>query len=271
MRSLLSLFIFLLLTVNLTAAEESTKIVLIAGKVNPKMKAGQHDYEVGCKVLAKFLEQTPGVKTEVITGGWPQDSSVFKGAKSLVFYCDGNGKQDFLKKPERLKLIKSLVAGGVGLVSLHQTIEYPKKFIPLATAWFGGTYIKGARGHWPTKHEAFPDHEVCRGVTSWSDNDGWLTGINFTAGMKSMTPLVWSGKTHKGASSGGDKDIVSWTYDRVAGGRSFVFSGLHQVQSLKFKGLRKLLTNGILWSAGVKLPQEGSSVNLTEEILKTLP
>ena len=51
-------------------AADTTKIVLIAG--NPSHGPGDHEFNAGCKLLAKCLSQVPGVEPVVVTGGWPE-------------------------------------------------------------------------------------------------------------------------------------------------------------------------------------------------------
>jgi len=41
-----------------------------------------------------------------------------------------------------------------------------------------------------------------------------------------------------------------------------VFTGAHLHESLKEPGYRRLLTNGVLWSAGVDVPPGGAKVDL---------
>lgn len=246
----------LLLTLCLQA-----RIVLVAGSVTPVDTPGHHDYPGGCTLLAELLQQTAGVTAVVVKDGWPDDASVFSGARSIVFYTDGAGKQAYLQ-PARVAALQKLVDGGVGLVNLHQAVDYPAAFTAQATGWIGGTYAQGqsGRGHWPSHHRAFPDHPVTRGVEPWQINDGWLNKIRFVDGMKGVTPLLWSGQQHQGSDAGGAADVVAWTYERPAGGRSFSFTGLDAHSAWSLPGLRRFVVNGVLWSAGVEIPKDGAPV-----------
>ena len=126
-------------------------------------------------------------------------------------------------------------------------------------AWIGGAYTPlSSRGHWDSTHDRFPVHAVTRGVTAWSINDGWLNHFQFSEGMTGITPLVWSGKVHLGSPDGGNGDIVAWTFDRADGGRSFSFSGLDAHSAWENAGMRRLVINGVLWSAGIEVPAEGA-------------
>ncbi len=75
------------------------KLVMIAGPVShpPLM----HEFRAGSMLLQKRLVHVPGLKTLLITNGWPtkvvdgqtvDDNSVFEGADAVFIYSDGGGK-----------------------------------------------------------------------------------------------------------------------------------------------------------------------------------
>ncbi len=275
---------FLTLSATATAvgrAQEATayrKIVLVAGKTAKIDKLGHHDYLAGCKALEFFLKQTPGVEVVQVTEGWPSDESVWEGADTIVFYTDGGGKQEFLATPERLSRVQSMVDAGVGLVMLHQAVDYPDEIGAQAKSWLGGVYLTGpsARGHWDSKHVDFPDHPIARGVTPWEINDGWLNALVFVEQMRGITPLVWSGKEYAGSRAGLDGDIVGWAYDRPTKpsvhrpARSFAFTGLDAHAAWSLPGMRQLVVNGVLWTAGAAIPAEGAPCQIEEIALAEL-
>ena len=114
------------------------KIVLIAGR--PSHGPGDHEFNAGCKLLAKCLSQVPGVEPVVVTGGWPKDESVFDGAKALIFFMDGGGGHPMIQD-DHLAKIQKLMDKGVGIACLHYAVEVPKgepgdEFLD----WIGGYY-----------------------------------------------------------------------------------------------------------------------------------
>ncbi|MFT5122555.1 MAG: type 1 glutamine amidotransferase [Candidatus Omnitrophota bacterium] len=257
-----SLFVssMLLLSALITHAVEPVKIVLVAGAVKQADRSGHHDYLGGCRLLQDLLQQTPGVEAVLVQDGWPNDEQLFNDAKAIVFYTDGGGKQAYLASPERIAQVQRWVDAGIGLVSLHQAVEFPPALASQSLAWTGGVYTKASsRGHWDSVHQTFPDHPIARGVVAWKINDGWLKGFTFPEGLQGITPLVWSSKEHGGANTGGHKDVVVWSFDRPDGGRSFNFSGLDAHAAWHLPGMRKLMVNGVLWTAGVALPESGAS------------
>ena len=249
---------------------EPVKIGLVSGVVKIPDKVGHHDYRAGCALAASLLKQTSGTSVTTVRDGWPEDDSIFDAVRSLVFYTGGLNKHVFLKSTRRLERIQRLIDRGVGIVMIHQAVRFPPQFAEQATAWIGGVHVAGksGRGHWRTHHAEFPVHPVTRGVQPWESKDGWLNKIQFVDAMRGITPLVWSSRRYGGSSDGGAADVVSWTYDRPGGGRSFCFTGLDAHSAWSQSGLRQLVVNGILWSAGLSVPPEGFPCVADEAVLK---
>lgn len=239
---------------------EPVRIVVIAGTVKDADTAGHHDYRAGCRLTAFLLEQTANVRVTAVDDGWPPDAGVFDTARSLVFYTGGLDKHAFLQSAQRIGRLQRAIDRGVGIVMIHQAVRYPHALATRATSWIGGVHLPGTsrRGHWGTHHASFPSHPVTRGVQPWRIRDGWLNHIQFVDGMRGVTPLLWSSRAHGGADTGDAADIVSWTYDRPDGGRSFCFTGLDAHSAWAVPGVRQLVVNGILWSASVPVPADGA-------------
>ena len=215
-----------------------------------------------------LLKQTPGVDAVLVNEEWPADEKVFEGAAAVVFYTDGGGKQAYLGSPEHVATVQKMADGKTGLVNLHQAVEFTPAFAAQSMNWTGAAYnALSSRGHWDSVHDVFPKHAITSGVTPWKINDGWLNHFQFPAEMKGITPLVWSGKEKLGSPEGGDKDIVAWTYDRPSGGRSFSFSGLDAHGAWEQAGMRQLVINGVLWSAGVEIPAGGAKCEADKALI----
>jgi len=249
-------------------ALEPVKVVLLAGEVKEVDRVGHHDYLGGGRLMQCLLDQTPGVETVLVKDGWPEDEAVFENADALVFYTDGAGKQAYLQSPERVAAVQALVDAGVGITFIHQAVEFSPAFAQQSAEWTGANYTPlSGRGHWDSEHNSFPDHPVASGVTSWKINDGWLNQFKFSNRGEGITPLVWSGKVHLGSKEGGSRDVVAWTFDRADGGRSFSFSGLDAHSAWELPGVRKIMINGILWTAGFEIPDTGVSVEADKAVV----
>ena len=214
-------------------------------------------------LLADLLKQSPGI-APVLAVDWPKKPETLKDAKSVVFFFDGAEKHALLKE-DRLAQVQKLADAGVGLVHFHQAVDYPKDLSERARGWTGGVFEKGhsQRAHWVSEFSTFPEHPVCRGVTPFKLDDGWLTKLRFVPEKKGITPILrtTSPKT-PGADKTSDDAVVAWTYERPGGGRSFNFTGAHLHASFAEEGYRRLLVNAILWTAGADVPAKGAPVAL---------
>lgn len=257
----------------LPASDKATTIVLIAGKPEAK-PTGDHEYFAGCALLANTLKQTTGVHPILVKDGWPRDEKVFQNAKAIVFYLSGDNKQAYLE-PARLKIIENAVAKGAGIVHLHNCIEYPADRKNLALEWAGGVYDKSlsCRGHWVQSVNQFEKHEITRGVTPFEIDEGWLFHLNFLP--TGVTPLVKVTPPEKLRSTASAKknspnpETIGWAYETSKGNRAFTFTGGHGHSNWEKDGLRQLVVNGILWSAGLKIPEKGANNNLDPQDLKS--
>jgi len=65
----------------------------------------------------------------------------------------------------------------------------------------------------------------------------------------------------------GRKEIIAWSFERPAGGRGFGFTGADLHKSWSYESQRKLVVNGILWTAGIAIPEGGARVDFNEAVL----
>src|SRR4029077_13476 len=104
-------------------APSPAKIVLVAGK--PSHGHAEHEFIAGTRLLEKCLRKNAGVEPVVVTGGWPQDESVFDGARALVFYMDGGDGHPMIQG-DHLTKIGVLMQKGVDLLCRLYAVEVPK-------------------------------------------------------------------------------------------------------------------------------------------------
>ena len=240
------------------------KIVIIAG--SPSNKAGQHEYFAGCAMLAEWLRKTPGVDPVLAAEGWPRNEQIFAGAKAVVVFADGGIKLPFLV-PERWGKMKALIAGGAGLVMLHQAVDVPEANAEELKSWLGAAWTKdiGCRGHWDMEFTPAAGHPSLRGVEPFAAPlDGWLYNLHFAE--KGITPLLSGAVPDKSRTTvdakahTGRAEVIAWAYDRPGGGRSFAFTGCDLHKNWQVESQRRFVVNGILWSAGIEVPATGASV-----------
>jgi len=246
-----------------TTDAKLAKIVVIAGSVSSK--PGGHEYFAGCTILVNALKQTTGVWPVMAADGWPKDEHIFDNARAVVIYADGGPKLPFLDAA-RWEKMKSLVAKGTGFVMLHQAVDVPEDRADEIQSWLGGVFKKdiGCRGHWDMSFDNFPKHAITRGVTAFSaPGDGWLYNLHFLPGA---VPVIAGQVPDKARTSAdakthaGRAETIGWAFERKDGGRSFAFTGADWHTNWKAEGQRKLVVNGILWSAKIEIPEGGAPV-----------
>jgi hypothetical protein len=245
--------------------ENFTEIVLLAG--GPSSKPMAHEYFAGCALLMNWLKQQPGV-WPVMARGWPQNEKVLEGAKAVVYFGDGGGKQPFIE-PARWQKFGQLMDSGAGLVLLHQAMDFPAG--PDAgkiKGWLGGVFHSdiGCRGHWDMEFASIPGHTVTRGVKPFAaPADGWLYNMHFAG--RSVTPLLTGAVPDKSRTTAdakrhaGREEVIAWAYERPGGGRGFAFTGADLHKSWNYESQRKLVLNGILWSAKLPVPPDGAKAD----------
>lgn len=251
-------------------AQPRKKIVFVAGP--PSHGYGNHTHYAGCLLLAKCLrEALPSVETVVQQNGWPQDPHVLDGAAAIVVFADGGGG-NLLNA--HLEQVNALIKQGVGLVCLHYAVQVDD---PQARAmfkdWIGGYYEThwSVNPTWKAEFKEFPDHPVTRGVVPFAIEDEWYYHMRFIDDMQGVTPVLSAvppDQTRQGPDgphSGnpavrarkGQSEVVAWARQRADGGRGFGFTGGHFHWNWAHDQFRKLVLNGIAWTAGIDIPSDG--------------
>jgi hypothetical protein len=207
--------------------------------------------------------------------GWPRDERILEGARAVVYFGDGGGKQPFAE-PHRWAVLRRLLDGGAGLVLLHQAMDFPAGPDGAAIrGWLGAVYHSdiGSRGHWDMEFTDIPAHEVTRGVRPFAaPADGWLYNLHFAPA--GVTPLLRGTVPDKSRSTAdakrhvGRAEVIAWAQQRPEGGRGFGFTGADLHRSWTYPSQRTLVLNGILWSAGLPVPAGGVQVDLDPAALE---
>lgn len=258
------------------------RIVFVAGVKTHGY--GEHAHNAGCLLLAKCLnESLPGVEAVVTQNGWPADEAIFDGANSLVVFADGGDENPMLP---HLETIDRLMKKGAGLAVLHYALIVPKgEAGDRLISWIGGYYEThwSVNPVWTAQFSSFPKHPAARGVKPFTIRDEWYYHMRFGEGMKGVTPLLTSTPPDStrekefGPHSGnavvlaekGKAEHVAWLYDRPGAGLGFGYTGGHYHWGWGDDDIRRVVLNGIAWTAGVEIPKGGiqSSTPTWDELL----
>ena len=249
------------------AEDAKTKIVLIAGPVSHP--SGQHEFNAGSILLARALNEQSGlpVHVDVVHNGWPEDESVFKGAKAVVIYSDGNDRHP---TKDHEATLDAMVDKGVGVMCIHYAVEVPAgERGDYFAKWIGGHYEGGfsCNPHWTAPLDPNSDHPIAKGVPQFPANDEWYYNIRFPGQKSAMDVLTsvptrdrinryihWTPDGEKMLES---KQSLMWAVEREDGGRGVGFTGGHWHRNWAIDDFRRIVLNGMIWTAGMEIPDGG--------------
>ena len=256
---------------------DKKKIVFIAG--NRSHASGDHEFNAGCLLLAKALNEESGLPVEatVVRSDWHKDKSVLEDADSIVIYADGTsgiaGQWEYLD---------GLAKKGVGMMFMHYAVHpNPEQGKNYYQPWIGGAMETGwsVNPHWFAEMKVNQDHPIGNGVpASVECLDELYYNMRFREDRENVLDLVTAVPTrermrryinlwNKHGVEGLDKEhAVMWGYERPNGGRGAGFTGGHYHHCWAIDGVRKTVLNAIVWTAGLEVPEDGVfSKPLTEE------
>ena len=281
MRHLLTLTLALVVTTSLfsvaPALGETKKIYFMAG--NRSHGYGAHEFNAGSLLMKKLLEaKYEGLECVVYRSGqWPKDVEKELGdAASIVIFSNGGGGHPANR---RLKELDALMKKGIGMACLHYAVEVPKGepgnyFVE----WIGGYFEThwSVNPHWVAEALKMNDHPVTNGVKPFKVNDEWYLHMRFREKMRGVTPVLSAiapastMKRKDGAHSGNphvrkavankQPQHLGWVYQRgsdYGNGRGFGFTGLHYHWNFGDDNFRRLVLNGVAWTARLKVPKDG--------------
>ena len=260
-------------------AAADRKVLLVAGP--PSHPPGMHEHNAGVILLQKCLAGVPGLKTDIVLGGWPADPAKLEGLDAVIFYCDGQQKHVALQD-DRKAVLGRVLAKGAGLGLLHYAVEPTlenghQEFL----GWVGGAFEIhwSVNPHWDAEFKSLPVHPITRGVKPFTIRDEWYFNMRFVPEKKGVTPILvavpdasttsrpdghHSGNSHvRAAVARGDPQTVAWAFERPDGGRGFGFTGAHYHQNWGHEYFRRLVLNAILWLAKVEVPADGVQSTIT--------
>jgi Trehalose utilisation len=253
-----------LLGIGLARGEEKAKTkILFIGK-DPDHPYGSHMYMYTCGVLARCVEQMPGVEA-VVSKGWPKDARTLDGVKAIVVYSSPAAEL-LLEGPGRADL-DALMKKGVGLVTIHWASSVNKanfeRLGPIWLSYLGGTWVSnvGLSDGKSTLKKLIPEHPICRGWKEYEiEDEYYLDPV-----IKGAKPLLQV-RERKG------KDVVvGWAFERGNGGRAFGTTLGHPYKNFQIEAFRRMIVNAILWSAHLEVPKDGAQVKLSDEELALPP
>jgi type 1 glutamine amidotransferase len=280
--------LFLLLGFHLKAQDSKTRILIITERIDhftdPYNRAAElaHMYEDGARVLKKCLEQTTGVEV-MLSSRWPGNSVTGKEMKNdldaIVLYGDAAPTTLLVENtPEVMELINN----GVGIVAIHWSTGAPigywvrlgrvddgwkDQIIPWLNILGGLGGIGFNETTTSTIEKMDPSHPIHRGVEPFELREEYF--VNPT--ILSFAEPLFDAKLQLDGQE--KRSIVAWAYQRMNGkkntnGRSFGTVLGHFYADWAIEDFRRLVVNGILWSAHLEIPVNGAPVKISQKDLE---
>jgi type 1 glutamine amidotransferase len=245
--------------------QANTPVLFIAGE--PSHGPGEHRFPDGCVLLADALNASGlSVKAEV-SRGWPSDAALAR-ARTVVIYSDG---LDLHVAEGKVAALRAYAKPGKGLAVLHFALEPSAgELSDFLLQTVGGRFEVdwSVNPVWTIEKPIVARHEVTRGVSPFEIDDEWYYHLRFRAGVVPVLQAVPSVDTlgQDGPRSGNpavrealakrQPQTLGWVYEG-AGLRTFGFTGGHFHRNWANDDFRKLVLNGIVWTAGVTVPARG--------------
>lgn len=262
MRYLLPLLVVLAPLMAHAQAPAKTRILFIGA--NPDHPPATHEYMHTSNVLARCVEHAPGVEA-IVTKGWPKDAKTLEGVKAIVYFGPP-GAEALLGGKDR-EQVENTLKKGVGLATIHWASSMRKDNVdtlgPVWLSYTGGSWVSNvglSSGKSPLK-QLLPDHPVCRGWKEFEIDDEYY--LNPT--IKGAKPLLQVREKN------GKDVIVGWVYERPDKSRAFGTTLGHFYRNFQMEPFRRMVTNGILWTANVEVPAGGANVDVDEKTLALPP
>ncbi len=249
------------------AAPVTPIVLLIAGE--PSHGPGEHRFPDGCKLLAEAMNTSGlGLRAEVSLG-WPTDA-VLASATALVLYSDG---LDGHVAKGQVAALRRHTSAGKGLAVLHFAVEpSPGDLADYLLETIGGRFETewSVNPVWKVEQPKLLAHDVTRGVAPFSIDDEWYYHLRFHRDARPVLQAVPPENSlgQDGPRSGNpavraavakrEPQTLGWVFEG-AGARTFGFTGGHFHRNWSDDNFRKLVLNGLAWTAGVAVPPAGVS------------
>ena len=251
-----------LLPVGLAWADPPRRL-LILGQGPDGHPAGTHEYMAGARVMAACLQPVKEVQVIVAQadGLWREGPQALKDADGVVlFLSEGASWVD--REPLRRQAFADFAARGGGLVVLHwgmgtKAPEPIDRYLKL----FGGCHGGPDRKYQvveSTVTPADPRHPITAGIVEFPVRDEFYYKLKFAKADRAVQPILRT-------PIDGNAETIAWCWERPDNGRSFGFSGLHFHENWKQEPYRRLMTQGILWSLKLPVPEKGINVQIPDK------
>jgi type 1 glutamine amidotransferase len=139
--------------------------------------------------------------------------------------------------------------------------------------WMGGYFATGKCPHHTSVARIFPeatitpaspDHPISRGWKEFTLHDEPYINNYFGKDENKLAPNVTALATSMLPPENPKRETVAWCVERGDGGRGFGIVMPHFYKNWADEDLRRFILNGIVWSAGLEVPDGGVGTTLVD-------
>lgn len=275
MKAIFTLFQLLLLCPALQANDVSRVLIVVGPSSHPP---GSHEVAAGARLMKHCLEQTAnvkGIKVDIVEG-WPE-RPLREVTDTIVFIGDTFPPNRLPNANQNIADLEVMMARGCGIVCIHYATGLLGEDVseegdhPLLR-WMGGYFANRSCPH----HESFAkifqqatitpaslQHPVSRGWQEFTLHDEPYYNNYFGPDNKIPANVV-EFATSLLPPDNPTRQIVAWGVERSDGGRGFGVVMPHYYKNWAIEDLRRLILNGIVWTAKRDVPLMGVETELPD-------
>jgi type 1 glutamine amidotransferase len=221
------------------------------------------------KHALEHMENLSGVQADVVEG-WPEQS-LRDAASTIVFIGDMFPPNRLPNPQQNLADLDAMMQRGVGIVCVHYATGLhgddvkPDGDHPLLR-WMGGYFANRSCPHHESIARIFPaatitpaatEHPVSRGWKEFTLHDEPYINNYFGADGNQLAPNVTALAISMLPPESPKRETVAWCVERSDSGRGFGIVMPHFYKNWGVDDLRRLILNGIVWTAGIEVPPGG--------------
>lgn len=243
------------------ADKSSNKKVLLLSQSPDGHPAMTHEYAAGLRVLESCLHTVRGVEVTHVCADnpWTEGPEMIRQTDCVVVFLSEGARWMHEDPRFRLEAFAQLAARGGGFITLHwgmgtKEARYVNGYLKL----FGGCHGGPDRKYKVLDAElaiATPHHPVTSGMQDFAIHDEFYYELKFVSAEKHLTTIL-------ATEIEGTTQSVAWAWERGDGGRSFGFSGCHFHENWQRAEYRRLMTQAVLWSLQLPVPEDGIDVDI---------
>jgi type 1 glutamine amidotransferase len=198
---------------------------------------------------------------------WPEGPALIDKADGIVLQVT-QGARWMQMEPERWAALQRFAQRKGGLVALHWSVgAYDAKYIPGQVALVGGSRGGPQRKYKESEYDmqlGERAHPILCGLGDFHIKDELYYHLDLAQPSPSFHPLLT-------AQIDGNQETVAWALERPDGGRSVGYVGIHFFANWGRIEYRRFVTQAILWSLDLPIPEGGVKADVDPSVLVLPP